>query len=91
MISCKFTDFDQSVKLIRVVLFKLRHFCQKRYFESFNTEAFANINVIFSRWVRIKLMNMYKDNENEMVKSFLTALWDRFLFLKQQSIALHVE
>ena len=36
-------------------------------------------------------MNMFKDNENEMVKSFLTALCDRFLFLKQQSIALDVE
>ena len=24
--SCKFTDFDQNVKLKRVVLFKLRHF-----------------------------------------------------------------
>ena len=35
MMSCKFTDFDQNVKLIPVVLFKLRHFCQKSYFESF--------------------------------------------------------
>ena len=42
------TDFDQNVKLIGVVLFKLRHFCPKSYFESFFSLILKHLQILMS-------------------------------------------
>ena len=46
--SCKFTDFDQNVKLIWALLFKLRHFCQKSYFDSFFSLILKPLQILMS-------------------------------------------